>query len=173
MSKRFAVLWLLIVALGLGALAWPAASARAADPTPTPVITDDQVNAIAKQLYCPVCENIPLDVCGTVACAQWRELIREKLQQGWTEEQIKAYFVEQYGDRVLATPPARGFNLLAYLLPPVLILAGVFILWRALKAWYRPLPAAEATPDDAEASTPEDLEDIEARLRRLGEDEEV
>ncbi|MFN3309334.1 MAG: hypothetical protein ACK44E_09010, partial [Anaerolineales bacterium] len=33
-------------------------------------ISDDEVNAIAKYLYCPVCENVPLDVCGTQACEQ-------------------------------------------------------------------------------------------------------
>ena len=82
------------------------AYAQGVQPNPP---SDDAVNVIAKQLYCPVCENIPLDVCGTQACAQWRELIREKLAQGWSEDQIKQYFVNQYGDRVLATPPARGF----------------------------------------------------------------
>ena len=41
--------------------------------------TEDEVNAIAKQMYCPVCENTPLDVCPTQACAEWRELIRDKL----------------------------------------------------------------------------------------------
>ena len=41
--------------------------------------TDDEVNAVASQLYCPVCENIPLDVCPTQACEQWRATIREKL----------------------------------------------------------------------------------------------
>ena len=46
-------------------------------------VTDDQVNAIAQQLYCPVCENVPLDVCPTAACAQWRATIREKLEAGW------------------------------------------------------------------------------------------
>ena len=30
--------------------------------------TDDDVNAVAKQLYCPVCENTPIDVCPTQAC---------------------------------------------------------------------------------------------------------
>ena len=39
-------------------------------------VSDDEVNAIAKQLFCPVCENTPLDVCETQACKQWRELIR-------------------------------------------------------------------------------------------------
>ena len=79
----------------------------AQDPTPV-TVTDDQVNAVAKQLYCPVCENIPLDVCPTQACAQWRDLIREKLAAGWSEKQIKDYFVAQYGERVLAAPPARA-----------------------------------------------------------------
>ena len=74
--------------------------AAAQQPTPS----DDQVNAIAKQLYCPVCENIPLDVCPTTACAQWRELIRQKLADGWSEQQIKEYFVQQYGSRVIGTP---------------------------------------------------------------------
>ncbi len=100
-----------------------------------PTITDDQVNAIAKELYCPVCENVPLDVCGTQACEQWRELIRQKLAEGWSSVQIKQYFVDQYGYRVLATPPARGFNWLIYVIPPLSILAGGFILYRALRSW--------------------------------------
>ena len=77
--------------------------------------SDDEVNAIARQLYCPVCENIPLDVCPTPACAQWRALIREKLAEGWSEEQIKQYFADQYGTRVLAEPPREGFSLLIWL----------------------------------------------------------
>jgi len=111
--------------------------------------SDDEVNAIARQLFCPVCENIPLDVCGTQACAQWRELIREKLGQGWSEAQIKQYFADQYGDRVLATPPARGLNWLVYLVPPAAILAGAYILFRAFSLWRTQAPGpapTEATP---------------------------
>ena len=70
---------------------------------------------LLKQLFCPVCENIPLDTCGTAACEQWRGIIRDKLAEGWSEEEIKAYFVDQYGDRVLAEPPARGFNWVIYI----------------------------------------------------------
>ena len=40
------------------------------------VPSDDEVNAIARKMYCPVCENVPLDVCPTQACMEWRELIR-------------------------------------------------------------------------------------------------
>jgi cytochrome c-type biogenesis protein CcmH len=92
------------------------------------LVSDDEVNAIAKELYCPVCENIPLDVCPTQACAEWREDIRDKLSQGWSEEEIKQYFINRYGDRVVAAPPARGLNWLVYVLPPLFIILGAVFL---------------------------------------------
>lgn len=104
--------------------------------------TDDEVNAIAGELYCPVCENIPLDVCPTQACEQWRATIREKLAIGWDDEQIKQYFVDQYGARVLATPPAQGLNWLVYILPPVAFLAGGIVLWRAVRSWRTEKPVS-------------------------------
>jgi cytochrome c-type biogenesis protein CcmH len=104
-------------------------------PRPIEEVTDNEVNAIAKQLYCPVCENIPLDVCPTQACAEWRELIRLKISEGWSAERIKDYFALQYGERVLAAPPARGLNWLVYIIPPLAILAGAFVLYRAFKSW--------------------------------------
>ncbi len=125
--------------------------------------TDDEVNAIARELYCPVCENVPLDVCPTQACQQWRATIKEKLTAGWNEDQIKQYFVEQYGARVLATPPAEGFSGLVYILPPLAFAAGVFILYRAFKAWRR--DADEFVP----APMPDDdpyVAQLEEELRR-------
>lgn len=128
---------------------------------PTP--TDDQVNAIAEQLYCPVCENTPLDVCPTEACRQWRDLIRQQLTDGWTEDQIKLYFVENYGARVLAEPPRQGLNWLVYLLPPVIILAGAIMLFRALKQWTTP-KTASAGMDGAAVETSASKDEYVARL---------
>ena len=119
---------------------FPLDSVEAQEPTPS----DDEVNAIAKQLYCPVCENIPLDVCPTQACEQWRGTIREKLALGWDEAQIKEYFVAQYGDRVLATPPARGLNWLVYVLPPVVILVGAVVLFRFFRSWSAKIDVEES-----------------------------
>jgi len=140
---RIRYLFAIILSLLLGVFLVGVVSAQ--QPTPS----DDAVNAIAKQLYCPVCENIPLDVCPTTACAQWRELIRQKLSEGWNEQQIKDYFVQQYGDRVLGTPPAEGLNWLVYLVPPIAILAGVYILFRAIRAWKRPLQGENLEITDA------------------------
>lgn len=118
--------------------------------------TDDDVNAIAKQLYCPVCENVPLDVCATQACAQWRDLIRLKLSQGETEEQIKQYFVENYGARVLNEPPREGLNWLAYLVPPAAILIGAFFLLRALRMMKKNAAAAPAERPHVETLADDD-----------------
>lgn len=133
-------------------------------------VSDDAVNAVAKQLYCPVCENIPLDVCGTQACMQWRELIREKLAAGWSEDEIKDYFVLQYGDRVLAEPPRRGLNLLVYVVPPVVFLAGVFILYRGIQSWRAmEKPAIEQETIQSEPVLDEYIARIEDELQRAEE----
>jgi cytochrome c-type biogenesis protein CcmH len=96
-----------------------------------------------------VCENVPLDVCPTEACAQWRATIRDKLAAGWSESQIKDFFVEQYGERVLATPPARGLNWLVYVLPPAAFLTGAYILYRAFRSWGKPAEATQSTASNA------------------------
>lgn len=119
--------------------------ASAQGPTPT----DDEVNRIAKQLYCPVCESTPLDVCPTEACRQWRDLIRTMLAEGKSENEIKQYFVAQYGDRVLAEPPNR---LVSYMVPAIAILLGVLLLARGFQMWLKP----SITETDASESQPVD-----------------
>jgi cytochrome c-type biogenesis protein CcmH len=127
--------------------------------------TDDQVNAIAKQLYCPVCENTPLDVCPTLACKEWREEIRGMLADGKNEAEIKQHFVDYYGARVLASPPLTGFNWLVYVVPPIAIVAGIFVLFRALRVWSQastssPQGATQAGADEDDASPVSDDEYI-------------
>jgi len=96
-------------------------------------VTDDDVNEIAKEVYCPVCESTPLDVCETRACADWRELIRTKLGEGQTKQQIFDYFATQYGDRVLASPPREGIGLILWIWPVVALFIGVFFFGRYVR----------------------------------------
>lgn len=133
--------------------------------------TDDEVNAVAKQLYCPVCENIPLDACGTQACEQWRGIIRDRLAEGWTEDQIKAYFVAQYGDRVLAEPPREGFNWAVYIVPIVIFVGGGILFYRGFKQWRSSVPQRdqrreEKKPVPPEKPSEEDLRRVEEELMR-------
>jgi cytochrome c-type biogenesis protein CcmH len=132
-SRKFLKRFLGVFTLFLILAAWKVDAVSAQKATPS----DDDVNAIAKQLYCPVCENTPLDVCPTQACHDWRELIRQQLAAGKTPDQIKQYFVDHYGARVLPEPPAKGFNWLIYIVPPVAFLLGVFLLFQAFRLWKR------------------------------------
>ncbi len=141
-------------------LTFAATTVFAQDDTPT----DDEVNAIAKQLYCPVCENTPLDVCPTEACRQWRELIRTQLSQGMTEAEIKQYFVDNYGARVLAEPPRTGLNWLVYLLPPAIILLGAVFLFRSFREWTRSSQAETGPGGERSETSSPSKDDYVARL---------
>ena len=155
MKKTLQILALALLLAGL-----LTSVAFAQDDTPT----DDDVNAVAKQLYCPVCENTPLDVCPTEACRQWRELIRTQLGEGMTEQQIKDYFVANYGARVLSEPPRTGLNWLVYILPPVIILLGAFFLFRSFREWTKAsATAATISAERSEVSSPA-KDDYVARL---------
>ncbi len=158
-SLPMRVLWLASILLSL-ILAAPAI-AQNVD------VTDDDVNDVAKEVYCPVCENTPLDVCETQACADWRELIRTKLAEGQTKAQIFDYFAAQYGDRVLASPPKEGFNLILWLWPVFALLLGAAVFGRYLRnlraAADRSLPAAPMSSSDG--VQPSD-DDYIARIER-------
>ena len=142
MKSNSAILLLILSLLFISA---NTVSAQSPDPD---VPTDDEVNAIARELYCPVCENTPLDACPTLACADWREEIRLKLADGWTAEQIKQHFVDRFGDRVLAEPPRQGLNWLVYIMPPVIFIASAFILFKGIRSWRQIEPEGVTPTED-------------------------
>ncbi len=98
-------------------------------------IADDAVNAIAKDLYCPVCENIPLDVCPTQACIDWREDIREQLAAGITRQQIIDSFVARYGERVIGTPQDPFLRALALVTPWIVGLIALGTAAMTFRRW--------------------------------------
>jgi cytochrome c-type biogenesis protein CcmH len=135
--------------------------AFAQDPTPT----DDEVNRIAKQLFCPVCESTPLDVCPTEACRQWRDLIRQMLSEGRNEVEIKQYFVAQYGVRVLNEPPDR---FAAYIIPVTAFLLGAFLLFRGFRIWIKPVGKEAGSIEEEVKPIPKDdyIQKMEEELKK-------
>ena len=142
-----------------------AGPALADEDTPRPTPSDDEVNAIAKKLFCPVCENIPLDVCGTDACHQWREQIREKLAEGWTEDEIIDYFIQLYGERTVGVPPRRGLNWLLYVGTAVIILAGAVVLVVGFRRWRAPIEVDESSGEDQSEGKDEYISRLEEELK--------
>jgi len=96
-------LWMMSAILLIASIGAGLAAAQDSAPTPRPV-TDDEVNAVARALYCPVCPNERLDTCMTAACVTWRQEIRDQLAAGRSEDQIVAYFVANYGERAVGIP---------------------------------------------------------------------
>ncbi len=94
-------------------------------------ITADEVNEVARELWCPLCSGVRLDGCELKACDQMKDEIAIKLAEGEDTQSIKNYFVNQYGPQVLGEPPREGFNLLAWILPVAVLLGGgVFLFTR-------------------------------------------
>ncbi len=155
--------WLVLVAV-LFVLPLSAYAQGGGDGQPIREVTDDEVNDISSRLYCPVCENVPLDVCGTAACARWRAQVRTLLEQGESEDEVINYFVTQFGQRVVGTPQDPWLNFLAWAVPAGAVIVGagavayLFLRWRR-----RTSPPAQ--PEVAvEPLTPDD--EYRARLER-------
>lgn len=87
-------------------------------------ITADEVNAVARELFCPTCESTPLDVCPTQTCEDWRQLIRQQLAEGKSKQEILDYFEANFGPQALAEPPQEGFNLTVWVVPVIVIAVG-------------------------------------------------
>ncbi|MFN8481756.1 MAG: cytochrome c-type biogenesis protein CcmH [Anaerolineae bacterium] len=134
---------------------------------------DRRMRAITDRLNCPLCQNTTLTECPLKVCDEMRDLIRQKLVAGESEDQIRAYFVERYGDRVLNEPPRQGFALLGWVMPFVGILVGVVLLALVLRAMLRREPKQTAAPADARAPAaspdlpPEYVERLERDLRQM------
>ncbi len=118
---------------------------------------------IAKDLRCAVCQNQPVSESNAPLAQDMRAIIREQIGAGKSDDAIRNYFVERYGDYVLMKPPARGFGAIVWIGPLVLfavVAAGGFLfLRRRLRA-----TAHSSTP------TPLSTED-RARIERARREE--
>jgi cytochrome c-type biogenesis protein CcmH len=93
------------------------------------------VGSIADQFICQCGCTKVLSACDCGTAAGMVAVISEKLAQGESEEQITQYFVAQYGEQVLASPPKKGFNLVVWILPFAAILTGGGVVYIVLKKW--------------------------------------
>lgn len=99
---------------------------------------DDQVEAIAGELMCLVCEGQTVAESNSPLAAQMRAQIRERVASGQTREEILAYFVAQFGEAVLAAPPKRGAGLALWLSPILALGVGLMMMARYLRRVVRP-----------------------------------
>ena len=122
-----------------------------------------RLQALFNEFRCPTCQALSIKDSEAGFSVQIRNKIKEMLQAGASDEEIKAYFVQRYGEWILRSPPKQGFNLLLWILPGLAMAVGLFFLYRKSQQWVQTHKAEsfEETP-----LTPEEEATVEADLRR-------
>lgn len=141
-------------------LAWALALALSV-PFPAAALT---VNDIAREFICPVddCGKV-LAECDMECGNQLRAAIAQKIEAGWDKPRIVQSMVEQYGERLLAAPTKKGFNLAAWVAPFVALLLGAGLVGFAIRRWV----VAQPRGTSVAAGARDDLErKYGARLER-------
>jgi cytochrome c-type biogenesis protein CcmH len=153
----------LALALSCVATLGPAAGVAAATVAPRASLTD-----IESDVMCVSCKE-PLAVAESPQAYAERGFIRGLIARGQTKSQIEQALVSQYGTAVLGRPPAHGFNLTVYILPPALVLIGAVALGVTLPKWRRRARAAAAGESAMPAHSrlgPDDARRLEEDLAR-------
>jgi len=165
--RRFAIALMLAAGLALGGMVSPPLAF--AGPQPDEILDDPELErrarALSANLRCLVCQNQAIDDSDAPLARDLRLLVRERLVEGYSDDEIEAFVVARYGEFVLFRPP---FNANTFLLwgSPVLVLgAGALGLFFAIS---RRRDAAAVVQADL---TPQERAELERILadRRSGE----
>jgi cytochrome c-type biogenesis protein CcmH len=106
-----------------------------------PTLTD-----LENQLMCPMCQGETLAQSDSAPAQRIKAHIQQRIRQGWTRSQIINEEVDIWGTRILAAPPRHGWNLLAWVLPLVGILAGAAVIGVLAWGWSRRREEPEQLP---------------------------
>ena len=97
------------------------------------ITLEQRMHQLTNQLMCPVCDAQTIDGSNAQISKDMRAKVQELLDEGKSNSEIKDYFVLRYGEDILAAPKGIGFNLLAWIMPVFIFLAGISIAFLALK----------------------------------------
>ncbi len=87
--------------------------------------TEDRLKALAEELRCLVCQNQTIADSNAPLAVDLRNQIRGQIVEGRSDDQIRGYMVERYGDFVLYRPPFHATTALLWLGPPLLVVGGI------------------------------------------------
>ncbi len=122
-----------LLAIGLGlALAGPAAAVEPEEQLKDPAL-EARARALGQDLRCVVCQNQSIDDSHAALAADLRRILREHLQKGESDDQVRAFFLARYGDFITFTPPMTPGTYLLWGAPVLAVALGALgfaRLWR-------------------------------------------
>lgn len=99
-------------------------------------ITQNDMLDVAKELHPPGCtDSMTADYCTLSTGYELRQEIWSLLEEGMNKKQVMDFLVQKYGERILAAPSPEGFNLIAWVLPGVVIAIGAILILFLIKKW--------------------------------------
>ena len=96
---------------------------------------DQHVQRVASQLKCPVCQGESVAESQVSIAQEMRGVIRQKIQQGESDQQIIQFFSDRYGSQIVWSPSVSGFGVFAWAVPVMLLLTGIGIVFMTLQSW--------------------------------------
>jgi cytochrome c-type biogenesis protein CcmH len=123
-------------------------------------VLEERARDISAGLRCMVCQNQSIDDSNAPLARDLRILVRERLEEGDTDQEVRDYLVARYGDFILLKPRFAAYTLILWLAPVAVLLIGAVV---AFKRFRRPAAAA-----DADSLSPEE----EAELSRILQQQE-
>ena len=129
-----------------------------------------QAQGLNEAIMCPVCPGESIDQSRNPLAIQMRRIVVDKLEQGWTGDQIKDFFVERYGPSVLLAPPREGFSLAVWIMPPVVLLGAGISLFLVLRLMRGPQTAQSRRLEDTAQLTDEERDEYFRRIESALDD---
>ena len=125
----------IVAALFSATVALSTARGQTTQQPPADSALEARTSAVASQLRCPVCQGLSIQDSPSELAQSMRAVVRDQLAAGRTPDEVKAYYVSKYGEWILLAPKPSGFNLVAYLLPVLVVLGGGLLIALAVRRW--------------------------------------
>lgn len=129
--------WSMLSAMLLACLLFLAAPALAEPPPPPEIALEDprleaRAQSVMVQLRCITCQDQSIAESHANQAQAMRVVVRERIAAGETPDEVRAFFIERYGDWVSYVPPRRMDTLLLWLAPLLFLLFGGVVMWRRI-----------------------------------------
>jgi cytochrome c-type biogenesis protein CcmH len=138
-----------------------------------PKTLDERTLEVARQIQCPVCNGESVADSPSLKAAEMRAAIRQQLVEGRSEQQVLDYFSQVYGSDILESPPQQGFTSLIWIMPVLMLVAGMLAIVTLAREWHKQAQIAgtrsgdrAADGGDAVALSSEERQALTTLLRR-------